>query len=532
MDADGRIAARVSGPRVPRGIYAQGRTRLRGALAHEPDPDAAPGSASALAFLGRCPEVLEELTQYLGGEARSGTIAKIVSEADQRSTAANLATGSRARFTTARSVPLVEQLMSAMQEMLEQGGQLPLNRDGAAGWVYDGNVWFVAKRLADSVREFVRARAGDDAGIPGENKNDRLFDTWMEYGQLERNPVTRKAIWHVRVLGEDGDGYCHELSMLRFPLEKLWPDASRYPQPMAGRIEVLEGRIKAATADQPDAEAPATARAIAEVPAPEKPQAKKVPADSNTIPAPQVTPDAKSRRKKLSLAEGERDPREYLQAEDSARASHRSLQAVRAAVVTPMTKGRAAPDELVEDPDARPSQAAEAPQQEAAALDRVVLPDAKTVPAQAGGKAASDAAMGFMRWLQRGLADGSLKYNESGAPVHFVAAGIALVSPAIFREFALIHGEPEPKNPSRTGPEQVGLRIQREVIRAGWHRPSPVNGGNIWTFQVSRRGGTKTGKLSAVVLADARRWVVEPPPPNIVLRMEPASVVQSEDVAR
>ena len=27
--------------------------------------------------------------------------------------------------------------MGAMREMLRQGGMLPLNRDGAAGWVYD-----------------------------------------------------------------------------------------------------------------------------------------------------------------------------------------------------------------------------------------------------------------------------------------------------------------------------------------------------------------------------------------------------------
>jgi hypothetical protein len=62
------------------------------------------------------------------------------------------------------------------------------------------------------------------------------------------------------------------------------------------------------------------------------------------------------------------------------------------------------------------------------------------------------------------------------------------------------------------------------VLRAGWHLPSPADGTNIWTFNVSRRGGsTKVSKLSAVVLADAHRWVMEPPPANPTLQLPPAS---------
>lgn len=488
---------------------------------------------NALAFLGRCPEVMGELTQYLGGDARGGTIAKIVSEADQRSTSANLSTGTRARFASARSVPLVEQLMTAMGEMLEQGGQLPLNRDGAAGWVYDGSVWFVAKRLADSVREFIQARAGEDAGVPGENKNDRLFDTWMEYGQLVLNPTTKKAIWHVRVHGEDGAGYSHELSVLRFPLGKIWLDPSGLPRPMAGRIEVLEGRKKTSTADPPVAEPKATATAAEEISAPERPPTKSQAADTDTIAAPRIATDAHRRHRKPTVAAPEGDPGEFLPSADTARASSIALQAdkvAKAAEAKPSSKGRVEPEVLAtarESPPVRQPESEDS-HQGAAGLDRVLLPEAKVVPKQVGEKIASAAAMGFMRWLQGGLADGSLKYNESGAPVHFVEAGIALVSPVIFREYALIHGEPEPQDSSKNGPQHVGLRIQREVIRAGWHLPSPQSGGNIWTFQVSRRGGSKTGKLSALILADARRWVVEPPPPNLALWMEPTSPVGPE----
>jgi integrating conjugative element relaxase (TIGR03760 family) len=133
--------------------------------------------ASTLRFLGQHPNVLEELTQFLSGDTGQGGLAELVSQADQRSTKANLATGDRSRFASARSIPLVEQLMNALQAMLARGGQLPLNRDGAAGWVSQGSVWFVAKHLADEVRQYILAHAGEDAGIPGKDKNDRLCST-------------------------------------------------------------------------------------------------------------------------------------------------------------------------------------------------------------------------------------------------------------------------------------------------------------------------------------------------------------------
>jgi hypothetical protein len=146
------------------------------------------------------------------------------------------------------------------------------------------------------------------------------------------------------------------------------------------------------------------------------------------------------------------------------------------------------------------------------------LPVAK--PAK-GAREPSEAAVAFMQWLQQGLTEGNLKYNEAGAPVHFVEAGIALVSPAIFRAYAEQFGEPESAvgASAKTGAERVGLSIQREVLRAGWHVPSPADGTNIWTFNVSRRGGVKVSKLSAVVLGDARRWIIEPPPPNQTLQL-------------
>jgi hypothetical protein len=146
--------------------------------------------------------------------------------------------------------------------MLKHGTELPLNRSGAAGWVHDGSIWFVAKRLSDAVRAHIKKHAPDES-IPGEAKNDRLFDTWQEYGCIMPNPTTGQAIWHVDVNGSVGpkdiknesdsgatDGnYTHSLSMLRFPLQKLFDSESLYPLPMVGQILVRNVR-KVETIDE------------------------------------------------------------------------------------------------------------------------------------------------------------------------------------------------------------------------------------------------------------------------------------------
>ena len=172
---------------------------------------------SALRFLAHTPSALDALEQYLTGQDKDSLVAKIVKRADQLSTQRALQKGSKARFGTAKAVPLIELLMQSMTTMLQAGTQLPLNRNGAAGWVFDGAIWFVAKRLADTVREHIQAHEPDES-VPGTAKNDRLFDTWQDYGAIELNPATGQAVWHVTVHGYAEDGseqgaYMHDFAM-------------------------------------------------------------------------------------------------------------------------------------------------------------------------------------------------------------------------------------------------------------------------------------------------------------------------------
>ena len=75
----------------------------------------------------------------------------------------------------------------------------------------------------------------------------------------------------------------------------------------------------------------------------------------------------------------------------------------------------------------------------------------------------SERARHFMAWVKQGVADGTLPVNVRGALVHGVEDGLLLASPGIFRAFVRREGT------GRDEPRDAAKRLQREVLRAGWH---------------------------------------------------------------
>ena len=516
--------------------------------------------AQTLAFLAREPDAMRSLVAFLAGEDKTGAVAEIVRRSDGASTKRALSHGSRARFPTAATVPLIELLMGAIQDMLRVGGQMPLNRDGAIGWIYDGSVWFVAKRLADQVREYVAKHSPDEA-LPGEAKNDRLFDTWQEYGCLVPNPSTSRSVWFVRVHGDDGSGYSHRLSMLRFKLDKVWTNPAHYPQAMAGRIEVLGGRDdESEAASVPGlVPVPAQAESAAGLTAAERADAAAIaaleggPAAAGTnlpkgtnaqgqVPSSRAAPSIVAARVDAGTTEVDAPPvpvggvrapafNKRTKAKEPAKDSPGSPSTVPGQVAdaapgcndeVQVTPAAQKDDGLLDDEDAAGKtatrRAPREPEGEPSVDPRqlqLTLPAslAHHLPAlpSPSGKPVSELAVRFIRWLQSGLAQRQLKYNEAGAPVHFVAEGMALVSPLIFRLFA------ESEAIVATGADDVAIEVQREVLKAGRHVQLP-GGKNIHQYQIIGRGGAKTNaRLSTIVLASPEQYVSPVPPANGVL---------------
>ncbi|WP_127806715.1 MobH family relaxase [Hydrogenophaga sp. NH-16] len=610
--------------------------------------------ATALSFLAHRPQAFEALTQYLSGSDRASMLAQLVRKADQTSAQQALANGSRERFTTATSIPLIDLLMQSVREMLGSGTALPLNRSGAAGWVYDGSIWFVAKRLADAVRLHIRQHHPDET-VPGENKNDRLFDTWQEYGCIQPNPQSGQAIWYVLVQGSAVDGsesvaavpvqgagendgaYSHSLTMLRFPLDKVFEESVAYPPPMRGRIvvQVKRGAAAVEAANESSAEpevrqesgsgnqsvpndgagtpsnrdlgqatrlptpgashqelsgAPKQAKAKTETlrapvfkrpgkpaeatmaaggPNPDGPvqgTPRATSAPSHTPPRGEQRP-AESQHAPLTsspaaVASVEPPLDKWLDFEDDASAfkdlpklPQQPLETQKAAprgpsVVTAPPKARAsaakraskAGADAAKSPDTGANRTREAlpslpplpavrpllarsgqpPEVLARAAPTqfqtapvILSPFLPELPHETASRPSepTPAAVGFIEWLQKGLSSRALKYNETGALVHFVAEGMALVSPLVFRTYAA-----ETVAASDAQVDAQALQVQREVIKSGWHLMGPGKV-NILKYQVMGRGGVPVGKLSAVVLTQPDRWVVPVPPVNPVLKL-------------
>lgn len=157
----------------------------------------------------------------------AGELGQIIKQADGLSVAADLS-GHDADPGDVRPGPrsLGERLAVALRHLIDAQA-LPLNRPGAGGWVIDGDLWLVSKRVLDALREQM---AQDSAGgsLP---RNERLMDELQQSGIVMSNGD--RAIWTATVELRD---WRQQLTLLRVPLTRLWPDAATRPGSVSGRV--------------------------------------------------------------------------------------------------------------------------------------------------------------------------------------------------------------------------------------------------------------------------------------------------------
>lgn len=486
----------------------------------------------SLRWLAEEGDALPQLLAYLSGEDPDGLLGAIVKRADSDSVRRNLLHGPRTRFASARTRPLVERLMEALRRMLQDGGVLPLNRAGAAGWVYDGKVWFVCKRLADEVRAYLAKNESGQA-LPGAERNDRLFDTWQEYGAALPAP-DGGAVWSVRV---ECDGWSppDALTVLCFPLDKLYADPAAYPRPMNGRVVATGGALPAASvapaagsatgtgagAGAPNKSKPAAASsapaaalpsathraATVAVPVPVSPPAAGESLGSTSAAGGGAAVIAAAAVPQPSEAAAGGDGREAPASPTGVQARESVAGPLPAPVPLPMpvpVAERAPPaaDELQRQAAGSSAAAAGGAGDGDAEDDDGVLsaedtatrefaPPAATKTPELGlplrplergqrpptggsiksSKGPSPAATAFMAWVAAGVGSGALKYNEEAAPVHFVREGALLLSPELFRRFLAEH-ESVPDGPIAALRESHGekafARLQNELAKSGW----------------------------------------------------------------
>lgn len=126
-------------------------------------------------------------------------------------------------------------------------------------------------------------------------------------------------------------------------------------------------------------------------------------------------------------------------------------------------------------------------------------------------------AQRFMNWVIAGVGNDTLTVNEPDAVVHFVGEGMLLVSPRIFKDYARTQGpyDSGATTVSVRDESRLGMDVQRQVLRAGWHVRAK-GGINIQTYDVVRRGKIAS-TLHGVLIRNPERFLAPVPPANPML---------------
>lgn len=462
------------------------------------------------AWLATDPALFNELVQYLDGQPPAGSIiSEIIAKADSLSVVRNLKAGSRVRFSSSRTPPLIERLMGGLRALLVEG-LVPFNRPGAAAFVdADGeHIWMVAGTAANQVRDLLNTReqrAGQALGLPTDNA--RLFDTWSEYGALVIPPPEfgRGSVWWVRVEFAD---WQQILTMLKFPLSKLFTDGQRPPaanvvmtlcpvSPDTDRDLAKSTDASSTIAANIDATAD---HAVQGLDALQQPQAslQDAPAyelQSYTAASFQPPVDAEASTIVQSMpspptaVEPPAVPRDLEFLDDTQSASS-ALQTVRA---TPSGAGAVKPH-----------------------TNAIKLP--KALFKAPGATAPRPNADSFINWVKVGLSldpdadSDALSFNRVDSMIHFVDDGMVLVTPKIFKHFLEQHtfiGD--------VGVSKDPLRaLQNELNKAGYFAKAS-GASSFHRFQTKSEDGTLGTPFNACLIPNPHAYVKPVPASNPLL---------------
>lgn len=212
------------------------------------------------------PDILDEWTFCLTGrKSEAESIGDLITKADQISTAQSL-TGSELVATPAAKVtPLHKRLKTALVYLVDNE-VIPLNRQGAAAWVFDKKLWCVSKRVIDEIRSLMREEG--QTGIPSDNS--RIMDELMQHGVI--TPNDDLAIWKMNV---SVGSWVNRFTLLCFPLKNLWDDESAWP-PSLDQIQITEADSNSGNAEnsnKPEMTNEAIETTICESEVTEKPKA-------------------------------------------------------------------------------------------------------------------------------------------------------------------------------------------------------------------------------------------------------------------
>jgi len=356
-----------------------------------------------LEWIASNPEVFFYWTNILTGHSEDGgAIGTIIHEADKRSVASNLAgdqVSQNVAATTSRK-PLHQRILTSLRYQIDEG-LLPLNRDGAAGWIIDDKLWVVVKRTLDQVRDHMTQEG--QTGIPA--RNDRIMDELQQYNLLI--PNGDKAVWKCQVFAQDWTK-AHELTMLCLSIDKIWPSSDAVPAVFEGSVTPLNQPEPSSI--QQDENSISESHGYPDHP-------KTIGSNSSSVPE---SPEAQTKSIDTENQPTIRPPSidfSALASPDPTPVSTEKSLNITAGIAT---------DSYVESKEAsnKQKEPSQPPQQK----------EKPSTPLPGAQKTIND-GKDFLNWLRDGLHQRKFKVNDVNSRIHMTHEGLFLVSPAIFRQF-------------------------------------------------------------------------------------------------
>jgi hypothetical protein len=392
--------------------------------------------------------------------------------------------------------PLSERLLRALQT-LHQEGALAINRKGGVCFTTEDAAYFVSKVILDRLKERLRQ---DGQSVP--DRNDRLMDELQQFGVIE--PNEDKAIWKCRVTVGD---WQTNLSMLKFPIAKVWPNLENRPErapdlsvepidadgkPLSAANAPESAEEKSAQSHDKPAAQPAVKQSKESVKTDSKGENEESPGVADSLPEDDLgdiaalinTPDELEDHDDLS---------EFNDSLDGYGDGYDDMD-VDIDMDNPQTddeepKDQFAQNQNPEEDDRKKivndiaEQAKKAITGAVAIHNDQVLSSAE-IPLEFNDPD-SDGAR-FVKWLVRGIKDGSIEVNQPHNRVHVVPEGLFLVSPAAFRLFN-----------AETGGDWA--RAQRELTRAKINLKIS-KGENIFKYEIYSKSGRSNAKVIKGIL--------------------------------
>lgn len=181
----------------------------------------------ALSWLASDPEAFATwLAAITGDYNHAGLLGEIICQAGSEVVGRHAGADDGEPPPTPRAKPLHDILLAGLRYLLSADG-LTLNRQEAAGWLVDNDLWLASQRTVEALR----AHLVTEGHTTICHSNEHVFALLQEQGIVL--PCKDQAVWCAKVTGE---GWEQELTLLRIPAQKIWPALARRPDPFSGTV--------------------------------------------------------------------------------------------------------------------------------------------------------------------------------------------------------------------------------------------------------------------------------------------------------